>query len=206
MTKQFQTLESVRDLFESALRSELNPQIDDYLPLVPREHRGELQQLLVDVKASKKRNWPDLHAAQSHESAATKDLPMSSSNSPSPMDGPLAETILEGGSCCFLSADGNAISIVDKTLADEIDHDFHLGTIIHERYLLVSILGRGGMGSVFLARDQLLNRYVAMKVVAVRFERDQAAFQEALAREARFMRGNHSRSLSTSTARHCGTC
>lgn len=185
MTNQFQSIESVRDLFESALRSALSPLIDDYLPLVPTQHRGDLQQLLRAVEASRKLNGTDLQAAQPDSLVAANDLPTSSSISPSPIDGPLAETVVAGGSCCFLSADGNSISFVDQKLADEIDHDFQLGTIIHERYLLISVLGRGGMGSVLLARDQLLNRQVAMKVVAVRFERDQAAFQEALAREAR---------------------
>ncbi len=41
------------------------------------------------------------------------------------------------------------------------------------------------MGHVLLAFDQLLNRTVAMKVVSVRSAHSQAAFQEALAKEAR---------------------
>ena len=102
MTNQFQSIESVRDLFESALRSESSPQIDDYLPLVSTQHRGDLQQLLRAVEASRKLNGTDLQAAQPDSLVAANDLPTSSSISPSPIDGPLAATVVAGGSCCFL--------------------------------------------------------------------------------------------------------
>lgn len=61
-----------------------------------------------------------------------------------------------------------------------------MGSQIHERYLLTADIGRGGMGRVMLAQDQLLHRRVAMKIGAVRFAGQRQEFQDALAREARF--------------------
>ena len=40
------------------------------------------------------------------------------------------------------------------------------GTLLKERYSVVGLLGRGGMGEVFLAEDQLLSRQVAVKKVS----------------------------------------
>src|SRR5262245_1778283 len=52
------------------------------------------------------------------------------------------------------------------------------------RYELVSVLGRGGMGVVYLARDMTLDREVALKVVD--WSVDEAS-RERLAREARIL-------------------
>jgi serine/threonine-protein kinase len=38
-----------------------------------------------------------------------------------------------------------------------------IGTCLQERYVLQQVLGRGGMGAVYLARDQRLNKRVAVK-------------------------------------------
>jgi eukaryotic-like serine/threonine-protein kinase len=38
------------------------------------------------------------------------------------------------------------------------------GDILHERYVIESILGQGGMGAVYLARDQNLDQQVAVKI------------------------------------------
>ena len=42
-----------------------------------------------------------------------------------------------------------------------------MGELIHSRYELIEAIGVGGMGAVFLARDQHLNREVALKVARV---------------------------------------
>lgn len=41
-----------------------------------------------------------------------------------------------------------------------------VGASVLERYLVVKEIGRGGMGTIFLARDQSLDRQVALKVLA----------------------------------------
>src|ERR1039458_64446 len=47
----------------------------------------------------------------------------------------------------------------------KVRDDFTAGTVLQERYRLIRELGRGGMGIVFLGRDQRLDRPVAVKVV-----------------------------------------
>src|SRR5207253_4507257 len=53
------------------------------------------------------------------------------------------------------------------------------------RYRLVEKIGQGGMGSVYLARDQELDRPVALKVLAD--GRTQADLQSRIAQEARIL-------------------
>jgi hypothetical protein len=48
---------------------------------------------------------------------------------------------------------------------EKVRADFTPGTILQERYRLIRELGRGGMGIVFLGRDQRLDRNVALKVI-----------------------------------------
>jgi len=58
------------------------------------------------------------------------------------------------------------------------------GLLIHDRYRLLKRLGAGGMASVYRAHDELLDRYVAVKLIADRFAAD-PAHVERLHREAR---------------------
>ena len=47
----------------------------------------------------------------------------------------------------------------------KVRDDFTAGTVLQDRYRLIRELGRGGMGVVFLGRDQRLDRQVAVKVI-----------------------------------------
>ena len=54
----------------------------------------------------------------------------------------------------------------------------------HERFVVESLLGRGGMGNVYKARERNLDRYVALKIVP-EFRSKDAQFIERFRREAR---------------------
>src|ERR671933_1151069 len=54
---------------------------------------------------------------------------------------------------------------------------------IDNRYLLGNLLGAGGMARVFLARDRLLNRKVALKILRDQYVENQE-FVERFRREA----------------------
>src|SRR5262245_28795801 len=72
----------------------------------------------------------------------------------------------------------------DKTIAHLIDVT-EAPDLSGTRYRLVSELGRGGMGVVYVALDGELERQVAVKVL--RTELDSASAAERLAREARII-------------------
>jgi len=51
-------------------------------------------------------------------------------------------------------------------------HPVHLGdTFKKERYSVIHKLGHGGFATVWLARDQVRGRYVALKILAARLSR-----------------------------------
>lgn len=89
------------------------------------------------------------------------------------------------GEFCIVDKYGTVYVPCGDDQNSEVEHDFRPGSVLHERYLLISKLGQGGMGRVMLAQDQLLHRKVAVKIVAVKLREERQSFQDALAREAR---------------------
>ena len=67
------------------------------------------------------------------------------------------------------------------------DYVFAVGDLLEDRYRLVSVLGHGAMGQVFLAQDTRLNRRVAIKVISYRFDLppDTEVAEKRLAEEAK---------------------
>jgi serine/threonine protein kinase len=72
------------------------------------------------------------------------------------------------------------------------------------RFEHLRLLGRGGMGAVFLARDRLLSRHVAVKILASEFAADPVA-RERFAREAA-LAGRLGEHPSIVTAYEAGEC
>ncbi|MBR5926297.1 MAG: serine/threonine protein kinase, partial [Firmicutes bacterium] len=60
--------------------------------------------------------------------------------------------------------------------------------ILAGRYELLEKMGEGGMAVVFKARDRLLNRYVAIKILRPEFTKD-SAFIESFRRESQMAAG-----------------
>ena len=58
------------------------------------------------------------------------------------------------------------------------------GQMLANRYLIERPLGRGGMGAVYLAMDQVLGEHVAVKVIAPVWQHDHASLVERFRREA----------------------
>ena len=58
------------------------------------------------------------------------------------------------------------------------------GALLNERYQLLDRLGSGGMADVFRARDLMLDRYVAIKILRKDYTAN-PGFQERFRQEAR---------------------
>lgn len=86
--------------------------------------------------------------------------------------------------------DGDATVVVDRARPASDTTDLSIGSVVNRRFVIEGVLGRGGMGVVYRARDLRKEEtgdrdpYVALKVLSDEFRRD-PRMAVALQREAR---------------------
>jgi serine/threonine-protein kinase len=85
--------------------------------------------------------------------------------------------------CQLKYPDDNDRCFVDGAILEHA-RDERLGSLLSGRYLVESVLGEGGMATVYRARHTLVDREIAVKIMASRFARD-ASLKERFRREAK---------------------
>ncbi len=68
--------------------------------------------------------------------------------------------------------------------AKQVGTVFEAGQVIAARYRIQRLLGKGGMGAVYLADDEVLKELVALKVISSAFATDEVAMVARFRREA----------------------
>ena len=81
---------------------------------------------------------------------------------------------------------GETRSVVGAVLGEHDESMPQLGDVVGEHYRVRDVLGMGGMGTVYLARDERLGRDVALKVIRADKATDGTVL-ESFAKEARAM-------------------
>ncbi len=87
---------------------------------------------------------------------------------------------------------GGASPALDKTAtapgagraSPPISTSLEPGQVLAQRYRVQRLLGKGGMGAVYLADDEVLGELVALKVISSAFSADEAAMASRFRREA----------------------
>ncbi len=85
--------------------------------------------------------------------------------------------------CGLKYGDGDLRCFVDGYSTQETE-DPRIGTTLAGRYLIEDVLGRGGMATVYRARQTLVDRTVAVKIMSAALAKD-AGLRERFRREAR---------------------
>jgi len=80
--------------------------------------------------------------------------------------------------------DRTATAMLSPTPRTATGTSIEPGQILAERYKILRLLGRGGMGAVYLADDEVLNEQVALKVISSAFAADEQAMTLRFRREA----------------------
>jgi eukaryotic-like serine/threonine-protein kinase len=68
--------------------------------------------------------------------------------------------------------------------AEPVTEELQIGQVLDNRYRIDRLIGRGGMGAVYLAHDEVLDELVALKVVSAAHSHDPAESADRFRREA----------------------
>ncbi len=92
---------------------------------------------------------------------------------------------VEAGATLTAMAGGHDIERRKAALkAATADSELDLGSTLGNRYRVERLLGRGGMGAVYLAHDEVLGELIALKVITSAWSHDQRGLIDRLRREA----------------------
>ena len=87
-----------------------------------------------------------------------------------------------GGTAAALERTATAMAA--KLASPPLTTSLEPGQVLAQRYRVQRLLGKGGMGAVYLAEDEVLGELVALKVISSAFASDEAAMVARFRREA----------------------
>ncbi|MGH9888529.1 MAG: protein kinase domain-containing protein, partial [bacterium] len=77
-----------------------------------------------------------------------------------------------------------ATAIAARVATPPLTTSLEAGQVLAQRYRVQRLLGKGGMGAVYLAEDEVLGELVALKVISSAFASDEVAMVARFRREA----------------------